>query len=159
MSTPLALSATYPLKILVDTLSDLIATSGQPVFGGSNEETTIWLQKQGVLDLFWDDGFLEVVDYLQKASKHYADDSIKSLLPDTSAPTPPSLWFGTVASLSDQCSVQARSGGIQGDHLLQTVSRSAYLFPGRNVVAILMWFQEHRAFQPIVSSMAGRCPS
>lgn len=101
----LALDTTYPLKILVDTLGDLIATFGQPVLGGLNEETAIWLQDQRILELFWDDGFLAVVDYLQKASKQYADDSIKSLLGYICAYSAVALGY-TVASLTDECSVK-----------------------------------------------------
>lgn len=96
---------TTSLKILVDTFSDLIVTSGQPVLRGPNEETPLCLQEEGVLNSFWDDGFLDVVDYLQEASKEYRDDSIKSLLGYICAYSAVALGYA-VASLTDQCSVK-----------------------------------------------------
>ncbi|KAH0555850.1 hypothetical protein GP486_006204 [Trichoglossum hirsutum] len=101
----LTLDMMYPVKIMVDTFSDLVATSGQPVLGDSHQKTTILLREQRVLKLFWEDGFLQVVNCLQETSKEYADDSIKWLLGYICAYTAVALG-NTVSRLTDQCSVK-----------------------------------------------------
>ncbi|KAK0703353.1 hypothetical protein B0T26DRAFT_756913 [Lasiosphaeria miniovina] len=81
-------------------------TSTQSVFRGSNEERATWLHQQGVLELFWNKGFLEIVDHLQVASKEFSDPSIKRLLGYICADSAAALGY-TVANLGDECGVIA----------------------------------------------------